>query len=92
MDTLSVIPAIAYCQIMSDAGTVCGMRLNHAALRVIRQRTGLSQAELADLAGIDRGNLAHIEAGRRRGTEAQIKSLAGALQVTVDALQGPELS
>jgi transcriptional regulator with XRE-family HTH domain len=68
------------------------MRLNHAALRVIRERTGKSQTAMAELTGIDRANYAHIEAGRRRGTEEQIKAMAVALQIPVDALYGPEIA
>lgn len=67
------------------------MRLNHAALRVIRERTGKSQTQVAELAQMDRANYAHIEAGRRRGTEEQIKAFAVALQIPVDALLGPDL-
>ena len=67
------------------------MRLNHAALRVIRERTGKSQSQVAELAGIDRANYCHIEAGRRRGTDAQLVAIASALQIPVDALYGPEL-
>lgn len=65
------------------------MRINHSALRVIRERTGYSQTKLAELSEIDRANYAHIEAGRRPGTPEQIKSIATALQVPVDALLGP---
>ena len=67
------------------------MRLNHAALRVIRERTGKSQTAVAEAAEIDRANYAHLEAGRRRGTEAQIVALANVLQIPVDALLGPEI-
>ncbi len=67
------------------------MRLNHDALRVIRERTGKSQTAVAADASIDRANYAHLEAGRRRGTEAQIKAIAVALQVPVTALLGPDL-
>jgi transcriptional regulator with XRE-family HTH domain len=47
---------------------------------------------MAELTGIDRANYAHIEAGRRRGTEEQIKAMAVALQIPVDALYGPEIA
>lgn len=66
------------------------MKLNHAALRVIRERTGYSQTNVAERAEIDRANYAHLEAGRRRGTPEQIKKIAEALQVPVDALLGPD--
>lgn len=56
------------------------MRLNPAALRVIRERTGLSKAELADRAGIDRTLVTRLENGERTGTPAVIVKLAAALQ------------
>lgn len=62
------------------------MRINHAALRIIRERTGLTQTLAAELAQIDRANYAHIEAGRRPGTPEQIKAIAVALQVPVTAI------
>jgi transcriptional regulator with XRE-family HTH domain len=62
------------------------MRLNHEALRIIRERSGQSQTETAKLANIDRANYAHIEAGRRRGTEAQVVAIAAALKVPVTAI------
>jgi transcriptional regulator with XRE-family HTH domain len=66
------------------------MRLNHAALRVIRERTGLTQTQVAADAEIDRANYVHMEAGRRPGTAPQIKALAEVLCVPVTALLGPE--
>lgn len=65
------------------------MRLNHQALRIIRERSGFSQAKAAELAGIDRPNYAHMEAGRRPGTPEQIKSIAQVLDVPFTALLGP---
>lgn len=67
------------------------MRLNHAALRALRERTGLSQTQVAADAGIDRANYAHMEAGRRPGTPAQVKVLAAVLAVPITALLGPEI-
>jgi len=62
------------------------MKLNATALRVIRERTGQSQTQTAKLAGIDRANYAHIEAGRRRGTPEQIVNIAQALKIDVTAI------
>ncbi len=62
------------------------MQLNHEALRVIRERTELTQTEAAKLAGIDRANYANMEAGRRKATSSQIKAIAAALKVPVPAL------
>ena len=56
------------------------MKLNPAALRVIRERTGLSKAELADRAGIDRTLVTRLENGERSGTPSVIVKLAAALQ------------
>ncbi len=61
------------------------MRLNPTALRVIRERSGESASALAAAAGIDPANYSRLEAGIRRGTEAQIVALASALKVPVTA-------
>lgn len=66
------------------------MKLNTEALKAIRERTGQSQSQTARLAGIDRANYAHIEAGRRKGTDAQIVAVAVALKVPVTALINAE--
>lgn len=58
------------------------MQVNHHALRVIRELSGLTQTQVANLAEIDRPNYAHIEAGRRKGTEPQIVAIAKALSIT----------
>lgn len=79
--------------IVLTAARWCGhdavMQLNPSALRVIRERTGYSQTELAELTGIDRSALSNMEAGRRKGTPAQLRELATVLQVPITALYGP---
>lgn len=65
------------------------MQINHAALRAIRERTEVTQTEVARLANIDRSNYANIEAGRKRATPAQIKAFARVLAVPVTALLAP---
>ncbi len=62
------------------------MRINHLALRAIRERSGLSQSQTAHGSKIDRPNYAHIEAGRRRGTEEQIHRIAEYLRVPTGAI------
>lgn len=62
------------------------MRINGEALRTIRERTGLSVTELARRANIDRTALHRIEIGERRGTPAQHKALAVALDVSMLAI------
>lgn len=63
-----------------------GMRINPAALRAIRERTGLSSAALADKAGVRREVLSRLEGGDRPGTPEQIVALAKALNVPVTAI------
>lgn len=65
------------------------MHLNPSALRIIRERTGYSQTQLAELSGLERSTLANMEAGRRKGTPEQLRTLADALQVPITALYGP---
>jgi transcriptional regulator with XRE-family HTH domain len=62
------------------------MHANGAALRVIRERTGLTISSLARAAGIDRTALTRIESGERRGTPAQLAALAAALAVPITAI------
>jgi transcriptional regulator with XRE-family HTH domain len=62
------------------------MRINHLALRAIRELSGLSQSQTAHGSKIDRPNYAHIEAGRRRGTEEQIRRIAEFLRVPTGAI------
>lgn len=66
------------------------MPINYAALRAIRERSGLSVTQLSELSGVGRSHLANIEAGRRDASEQNIKALAEALKVpTVAIINGP---
>jgi transcriptional regulator with XRE-family HTH domain len=62
------------------------MKLNAEALRVIRERSGLSKSELADRAGIDRSLVTRLENGERPGTPSVILKLATALQCSQVAI------
>ncbi len=63
------------------------MRLNPHSLRAIRQRSGLSQAELARRVGLrGRAHLNNVELGRRTASERLIVGLAATLKVPVLAL------
>jgi transcriptional regulator with XRE-family HTH domain len=62
------------------------VKLNPHALRVIRERTGLSKAQLAELAGVDRTLVTRLENGERSATPAVIVKLAAALQCPQTAL------
>ena len=53
---------------------------------VFRDLRGLTQAALAERAGVGRVSIAEIETRRKHGSIATIKKLADALGVTVDDL------
>lgn len=55
-------------------------------LRVWRDMRGLTQAALAEKAGVNRVTVAEIETGRKQGSVATLRALAAALAVTLDDL------
>jgi DNA-binding XRE family transcriptional regulator len=55
-------------------------------LRVYRDLRGLTQATLAEKAGVNRVTVAEIETGRKQGSVTSLRALAGALDVTLDDL------
>jgi transcriptional regulator with XRE-family HTH domain len=60
--------------------------VNRHALRIIRERSGLSISVLASQAGISQPHLSNIESGRRQASPAVARRLAAALKVPVVAL------
>jgi transcriptional regulator with XRE-family HTH domain len=62
------------------------VQLNRHALRVIRQRSGLTVSALARRAGVSQPHLSNIERGRRQPSPELIGRLAGALRVPIVAL------
>ncbi|TCP61438.1 DNA-binding XRE family transcriptional regulator [Rhodovulum bhavnagarense] len=55
-------------------------------LRVYRDLRGLTQAMLAEKAGVNRVTVAEIETGRKQGSVASLRAVADALDVTLDDL------
>ncbi|MER8840740.1 helix-turn-helix transcriptional regulator [Mesorhizobium sp. M0684] len=55
-------------------------------LRLLRQGTGLSQEQLADLAGLDRNYVGKLEREENSPTVDTLEVLALALQVDVEQL------
>ena len=55
-------------------------------IKVIRKYRGMTQQDLADAAGISRPYLTEIETGRKDGSIRAIKSIAGALDVSLELL------
>lgn len=62
------------------------MILNRHTLELVRTRSGMSKAELADRAGVDRTLITRIENGERTATPAVIVKLAAALDCSQVAL------
>lgn len=56
------------------------------ALRTFRQRAGLSQDALADIAGLHRTYVGSVERGERNVSLVNIHVLAGALKTTASEL------
>ncbi|MBL3552573.1 helix-turn-helix transcriptional regulator [Rhodovulum sulfidophilum] len=55
-------------------------------VRVYRALRGLTQAALAEKAGVNRVTVAELETGRKQGSAQTLKKIADALGVTVDDL------
>ena len=55
-------------------------------IKVWREFRGLTQARLAELAGIKKAYLSQIESGQRKGTVATLRALARALKLDLDDL------
>ncbi len=62
------------------------MIVNGAALRTIRERSGLSQTALARAVGTDRSHLSNIENGRRNCSEKLVIAIAEALKIDLPAI------
>lgn len=62
------------------------MQINTAALRVIRERSGLTVTALAERAGIRQSHLSNIEAGRRNASPDVIVALARELAIDLPAI------
>jgi DNA-binding XRE family transcriptional regulator len=62
-------------------------------LAFYRKRAGLTQATLAERAGIAQGFLSEIEAGRRKSGDVQtLRKIADLLKISLDDLVVPEAS
>lgn len=62
------------------------VNLNRHTLELVRTRTGLTKAELADRAGVDRTLITRLENGERIATPSVIVKLAAALDCSQLAL------
>jgi DNA-binding XRE family transcriptional regulator len=57
-------------------------------IRAIRKHRGLTQIDVANRAGLRQGYIADIEAGKKTGSAASLKSIAVALGVPLDVIVG----
>lgn len=55
-------------------------------MKAIRERSGLSNADLSASTGIDPSVITRLEKGERRGTPAQLTAIAAALRVPLLAI------
>jgi DNA-binding XRE family transcriptional regulator len=55
-------------------------------LRVWREYRGLTQQQVAEVAGISKPYLSQLESGQRKGTAEVLQAIARALQVSLDDL------
>ena len=83
---------IAFDKAMADGGEsipaayVERMIEGESPVRVYRDLRGLTQAQLSGLSGVNRVQIADIEARRKTGSVETVKKLAEALSVSVDDL------
>lgn len=65
------------------------MRINRHALRAFREQAGVSVTSLARAVDRDDSTIVNIEAGRRDPSDEMAEAIAGALGISVDALEIP---
>lgn len=62
---------------------------NGAAIKAIRERSGITQAQVAAACGFTPAMLSQIESGRRKAPGRTIHIIADQLGVPVDAISTP---
>jgi DNA-binding XRE family transcriptional regulator len=67
-----------------------GLLAAKTPLAFYRKRAGLTQARLAERAGIAQGFLSEIEAGRKSGDVQTLRKIADLLKISLDDLVVPE--
>lgn len=65
------------------------IRLHGAAVRVIRERTGISHGDMADYLGISRGYLTNLEKDRKNASWPLIAKIARRLGVEIKDITYP---
>lgn len=62
-------------------GKVCSVRLNGAAIRAIRERSGLTITDAARGAGVTQPTWSNWERGKRRATPANVHAICAVLRL-----------
>ncbi len=57
-----------------------------SSIKILRKHHGMTQGDLAEAAGISRPYLTEIETGRKDGSIRALKSIAGALDISLELI------
>lgn len=72
-----------------SVSVIVSLVINSAALRALRERSGLTQVGLSERSGVSQAQISAIESGHEKARSTTIKKLADALLVPTVALMGP---
>lgn len=64
--------------------------MNGVAVQVVRELNSLTKTQLAERAGMSLGHLSRIESGARQASGDNMRRIADALRVPLEALSYPD--
>ena len=68
------------------------LRLNGTAVQVIRELTGLNKTAFAERTEMSLGYLSRLESGARQPSKENLRKIASALRVPVEAITYPDFA
>lgn len=68
------------------------LRLNGTAVQVIRELVGLNKTAFADRTEMSLGYLSRLESGARQPSSENLRKIAAALRVPVEAITYPDFT
>lgn len=68
------------------------LRLNGTAVQVIRELAGLNKTAFADRTEMSLGYLSRLESGARQPSNENMRKIAAALRVPVEAISYPDFT
>lgn len=77
-------------RIALDSATLSPMKINHHALRVIRERSGMSLTALAKAVGVSQPHMTNVESGKRDASPTTVRKIADALNMSMLAIVAEE--